>query len=94
MAVRTGKAKVIGAEEAHARNVEAIARRIAKRETRIRQIMRELKTLRLQNRQDRRELRAVLQRKPIDIENEIQARVHDVAGMPDAIDISEHHRER
>lgn len=86
-AALTGKAKTVGPEEAHARNVLAITARIHKREARIREIGRELKRLRAQNRQDRRELRAVLQR------NTDMGLDRATTGEPDAIDISNHHQE-
>lgn len=92
----TGKASTrtrdVGPEEAHYRNVRAINKRIDKRDGRIKQILRELKGLRMANRADRRELRAVLQRDSRVTESDVD--VIRFAGRPDAIDISSHRRER
>jgi hypothetical protein len=78
----------IGLEEAHARTVLAITRKIHKGEARARVLSKELKTIRVELRRDRRELRIILQRDPNATRVSLEA-----AGPPDAIDASEHRRE-
>lgn len=81
--------RTIGTEEAHARNVEAIGRKIARllaEQTRLRKRGKEVST---ELRATRRELRAVLQRDSRMTEDQAL-----LAGQPDAIDASEAARER
>jgi hypothetical protein len=80
-AVLTGKAREVGAEEAHARNVLAITGRIHRKERRVRTIAAELKRLRQELRHDKRELRAVLQRS-----STVTVEQLETAGGADAVD--------
>jgi hypothetical protein len=79
----TGKAREVGPEEAHARAVLAITRRIHTREARRRRLQAELKKLAGDLRADRLELRAVLQR---DSSITVDDPRLDLAGKADAID--------
>jgi hypothetical protein len=79
----TGKGREVGPEEAHARAVLAITRRIHTREARRRRLQAELKKLGQDLRADRLELRAVLQR---DASISIDSPVLELAGQADAID--------
>ena len=79
--------RTIGPEEAHARNVLAVTGRIHRKSARLRVIMAEAKRLRAELRQDRRELRAVLQRDSSVTESQL-----DIAGRADAIDANEARR--
>lgn len=91
-AVVTGKegSKPLGPEEAHVKNVTAITRYIFTLERQLRANRQEHKTLTVNLRAARRELRAVLQR---DTRMTLDAQA-ELAGVPDAIDAAEHRRER
>lgn len=81
----TGKAKVIGAIEAHERNVLAITRAVVTLEAKARVLTRQLAETRTALKAKRRELRAVLQR-----DSSITPETADdrlpIAGKADAID--------
>lgn len=61
-AALTGRAKEVGPEEAHRRNVLAITRRIHAKTRKRASLRREIQRLTRELREDRRELRIVLQR--------------------------------
>jgi hypothetical protein len=87
----TGKAREVGPEEAHARAVLAITRRIHTREARRRRLQAELKKLAGDLRADRLELRAVLQR---DASITIDSPALELAGPATAIDAVQARYER
>lgn len=77
----TGKGREVGAEKAHELNVLALGRKIAGKERRLRELARERKRLQQELRADRRELRAVLQRK-----SDVTLEQLELAGKADGAD--------
>lgn len=89
-AVVTGRGKVVGAIEAHERNVLAITRSIHRLAGERNQLQKRLREITDELRFKRRELRAVLQRDSSITE---ESAVLDVAGRSDAIDAHAHRLE-